>query len=146
MINNPPPNSFITVSSNGGELILSLNVSEYEGQYLRLIYSFQADGFPTFQYDKVYFVSDGAVYTGSLLELRDYMLNNVSQFQRLLTFIIAFFIIMICLSILIRGFTNIIISMGLAVLIGWVIGLNIFILGTISVVLIVSALAWSDTR
>ena len=130
--------------ASGETLSFTFNSTLYDGQSVQLVAKYKITGESEQSLTRIYQVTTNIVYDGSLLELRDWMLNNLEEVDRFAIFVMAFFMTMIILAIFIKGFANIIISTLAAFFIGWLVGMSLFLIISIGSVLILGMLAWSN--
>lgn len=128
----------------GDTLNLSFDATNYSGENIRAVIKFKITGDEEQSLTRIYAVTSAIQYTGSLLELRNWMLNNLEDIDRFVIFVMAFFAAMIILAIFIKGFANVILSTLFAFIVGWVVGMSLFLLISIGAVLILGMLAWSN--
>jgi len=133
-----------STNATGGTLTYSFNSTNYTEQTIRLVATYTIQDQSQQSLTRLYKITESVVYTGSLLELRDWMLDNLDDVDRFAIFVLAFFMTMIILAIFIKGFANVIISTLAAFFVGWLVGMSLFLIISIGGILILGMLAWSN--
>jgi len=109
-------------TSAGGTIIFNLNVSAYNGSTLYAYGYFKKTGFSEQNSIKYYVVSD-AIFSGTFLQLRAYMANNLSLFNRYVLFLIVSLLSFIVFTLYMRNELTIIIPGMLTIFYSWVFSL-----------------------
>jgi len=139
--------TFADGSNSGGDTLnLSFFATSplYDGSTITAVVKYKLVGEDEQTLTRSYSLTDKIVYTGSILELREWMQNNISDTDRFVIFVMAFFVVMIVSAIFIRGFANVLVSTLMSFIIGWLVGMNLFLLISIGSILILGMIAWSN--
>ena len=139
--------SFIdSTNTSGGTLNLSLNLTSplYDEAKIRAVITYKKIDEDLQTLTRIYSITQNINYDGSLLELRDWMQENIGDMDRFIIFVLAFFTVMIVTAIFIKGFANVIISVLMAFIIGWLVGMNLFLIISIGSILLLGMIAWSN--
>ena len=139
--------SFIdSTNTSGGTLNLSLNLTSplYDDAKIRAVITYKKIDEDLQTLTRIYSITQNINYDGSLLELRDWMQENIGDMDRFIIFVLAFFTVMIVTAIFIKGFANVIISVLMAFIIGWLVGMNLFLIISIGSILLLGMIAWSN--
>ena len=134
-----------SLSAQGG--IVTLNNINVSGmQNVRAVGAFTPTEFPQQTFTRTYFITSIERFNGSMLELRQRMASELTDIQRFVIFGLVFFITMIILSVFITGLNNILISMTMAVLFAWLIGMNMFFITAITFIVMLLLFALTLER
>lgn len=122
-----------------GDSFISLkyNLSAYNNSNVYVRYVYKKQEFSEKIIYKTYFVTDQSNYDGSLKELRTYMIDNVDIFYRITLWTIITFTFMLCISLILTGASNILASTFLGLIIGYAVGIDLFVLGGFAVIITV---------
>jgi hypothetical protein len=136
---------FNTTANLGAIMTHDLNISTMQNERIGLIYYFQITGYNRTTTQVVYFITDSQSYTGTLLELKDILSSELTETQRLFYFVATFIVTMILLAVVVRGVVNVGISLALSLIVAFILGVNLFIIGTITIIIFIAIIALSRT-
>ena len=146
-------NGTVLVSDNntdaqGGTLNFNYNLSAFNNTGLPLVLEygyFGQDAGLIISYH-TYAVSSDENYSGSFLQLRDKLAVSLSILEKLSIFAFVFIVLLLMFSTMTTGLVNVIISSGIALLVGWIVGINLIILIIIFVLSTFIMLAYGSSR
>lgn len=134
-------------SSSGGNLQFSYDLTAYNETGVPILLEY---GYKLVDYNEInrnyhaYSVTSTSHYTGSLLELRDRMSVKLSIAEKISLFTFVFILLLVVLSVFVTGLINVVVSLGLAILVGWIFGINIILLTLIGLVGIIVTIGYSN--
>lgn len=134
-------------ANGGGQLSFSYNITAFNQTGLPLLFEYGyklSNSTSITRLFHAYTVTSSDTYTGSLLELRNRLSTKLSLSEKVGLYAITLIILMILISVFVQGLVNVVISTGLALIAGWVFGLNLIILGLIFFISIIVLIAFSE--
>jgi uncharacterized membrane protein (DUF485 family) len=129
----------------GSTLTIFSDMTSYNNTRVFLEYEYALSNGVQITDRRAFYISDAYYYEGTFLELKDRLANLLTTGQKIALFAIVFFVALISVSIFVTGFPAVLAATAFSVFIGWIFGINIFLLSFILLAVVIFGIAYSDS-
>lgn len=135
-----------STSNMGGTYTYELNLTQLNMSLVTLQYYYQIQERELLRGQWTYYINPNIYYTGTLIELRNILQQELSIPQQVGFLIVTFFVTMIILAVIVRGVGNIILTLIVTNIAAFLLGINLYVVGSMTLVISIIIFALVRSR